>query len=64
MGKVTRLVGALVLGLGLVTGLGAEASEPEEQGIGSCWEVKPICMPMQKPRCFCNTMNSCMWVCA
>jgi hypothetical protein len=32
-------------------------------GIGSCWELKPLCMPPQVPVCVCDTMQRCSWGC-
>lgn len=32
-------------------------------GVGSCYEVRPICMPPQNPLCICDLTYNCMWVC-
>jgi hypothetical protein len=36
---------------------------PAPMGIGSCYELKPLCMSPQVPLCICDTQNRCFWVC-
>ncbi len=38
-------------------------AEPEPTGIGSCYEVAPICLYPQAPLCICDQQMRCMWVC-
>jgi hypothetical protein len=37
-------------------------SSSAQAGIGSCYEVKPICMQGQAV-CLCNQYNQCFWAC-
>lgn len=37
-------------------------SEPQPQGVGSCYEVKPICL-MGRPVCLCDLNLQCSWAC-
>lgn len=36
--------------------------QPEEQGYGSCYEVKPICI-QGSPQCVCTVTQQCFWAC-
>lgn len=41
---------------------GPVMSEPTPQGVGSCYEVKPICL-MGRPVCLCDLNLQCSWAC-
>lgn len=56
MGKLVGLLGVLFLAIGL------SATESEPQGIGGCYEAKPICIS-GKPVCMCTVTQDCHWAC-
>jgi hypothetical protein len=55
--------------LGIITALVAiitaiiATEAPAQAGVGSCYEVRPLCMWPQSPLCICDMTQNCMWVC-
>jgi hypothetical protein len=48
---------------GLSTAALASIQLGSEQGVGSCYEVKPICIGGGHPVCMCTVTMQCYWVC-
>lgn len=57
---MSKLILAVAIILSAATPATATA---EPMGIGSCYEVRPLCMYPQTPLCICDSTMNCFWVC-
>lgn len=61
--KMKKIVGIILFACAFTIGLTTSTEKESVAGIGSCWEIKPLCMSGHH-LCICGQMNNCMWVCA
>lgn len=63
MGKRTGWLAVVAVVFGMAGVSQAAEPTPEPEGVGSCWEIKPMCFAGQHAICLCDIVQNCFWVC-